>query len=77
VGLAWHVAIGHASRETDGDAGRELVGVLELRLLGVDPLQATKAIIDTLDRYISTGIGYARTTNFARDYLAKYPTRLK
>ena len=42
-----------------------------VRIMGVDPLQATKAIIQTLDEYISTGIGYARSIRFAREYLAK------
>jgi len=42
-----------------------------VRIMGVDPLQTTKAIIQTLDQYISTGIGYARTIKFARDYLDK------
>ncbi len=39
-----------------------------VRIAGVDPLQATKAIIQTLDEYISTGIGYARAIKFAREY---------
>jgi S1-C subfamily serine protease len=38
-------------------------------IMGVDPLQTTKAIIQTLDRYISTGIGYARSISFAREYI--------
>jgi S1-C subfamily serine protease len=38
---------------------------------GVDPLQAMHAIIGTLDRFISTGIGYARSVEFLRDYLSK------
>lgn len=44
-----------------------------VRLMGVDPLQATKKVIQTLDRYISTGIGYARSIEFAREYLRKNP----
>jgi S1-C subfamily serine protease len=48
-----------------------------VKLLGVDPLQATRAIIDTLDQYISTGIGYARSVKFARDYAGKHPEVLK
>jgi len=42
-----------------------------VRIMGVDPLQATKAIIQALDKYISTGIGYARSIKFAREYLGK------
>src|SRR5258707_674336 len=33
-------------------------------LMGVDPLQAMRAIIQTLDTHISTGIGYARSSRF-------------
>jgi len=40
-----------------------------VRLMGVDPLQATKEIINVLDTYISTGIGYARSIKFLRKYL--------
>lgn len=39
--------------------------------MGVDPLRATKAVILTLDQYISTGIGYARSVRFVRDYANK------
>lgn len=49
----------------------------QVQLLGVDPLQGTKAIIQTLDRYISTGIGYARSVKFVNEYLAKNPGVLK
>jgi S1-C subfamily serine protease len=35
-----------------------------VRIMGVDPLQSTRAIIQTLDKYISTGIGYARAYAF-------------
>ncbi|HLA28782.1 MAG TPA: serine protease [Syntrophales bacterium] len=48
-----------------------------VQIMGVDPLQATKAIIQTLDQYISTGIGYARSIKFARDYLSKHPELMK
>jgi hypothetical protein len=44
---------------------------------GVSPLQSTNAIINTLDAYISTGIGYARSIRFAREYLSKHPDILK
>ena len=49
----------------------------QVRIMGVDPLQSTNAIIDTLDQYISTGIGYARSIRFARDYLEKHPEMMK
>ena len=42
-----------------------------VQIMGVDPLQATKAIIQTLEQYISTGIGYARSIKFAREYLER------
>lgn len=42
-----------------------------VQLMGVDPLQATKAIIQTLDQYISTGIGYARSIKYVHEYMAK------
>lgn len=42
-----------------------------VKIMGVDPLQATRAIIQTLDQYISTGIGYARSVKFVREYLSK------
>ena len=48
-----------------------------VKIMGVDPLQATKAIIQTLDTHISTGIGYARSIKFAREYLEKNPGLLK
>jgi hypothetical protein len=47
------------------------------RIMGVDTLQATKAIIQTLDLYISTGIGYARSVRFAREYMEKNQTLSK
>jgi S1-C subfamily serine protease len=47
-----------------------------VQILGVDPLQSTKAIVQTLDQYISTGIGYARSIRFAREYIEKNPKLL-
>jgi S1-C subfamily serine protease len=44
-----------------------------VQIMGVDPLQATKAIIETIDQYISTGIGYARAIKFAREFRNKNP----
>jgi S1-C subfamily serine protease len=48
-----------------------------VKIMGVDALQATKAIIQTLDEYISTGIGYARSIKYAREYLDTHKDQLK
>ena len=48
-----------------------------VQLMGVDPLQATKAIIQTLDQFISTGIGYARSIRYVQEYVAKNKVLLK
>ena len=47
------------------------------QIMGIDIPQATRAIIQTLDQYISTGIGYARSVKFVREYLAKNHGMLK
>jgi len=41
-------------------------------IMGVDPLQSTRAIIQTLDQYISTGIGYAISIKFLRSYITAH-----
>jgi hypothetical protein len=46
-------------------------------LMGVDQNRALNALIDTLDRYISTGIGYARSIRFAREYIARHPEMMR
>lgn len=48
-----------------------------VQIMGVDPLQATKAIIQTLDQYISTGIGYARSIRHFQEYAGKNKVLLK
>ncbi len=48
-----------------------------VKIMGVDPLQSTRAIIETLDRYISTGIGYTVSIKFLKDYLTKHPLENK
>jgi S1-C subfamily serine protease len=48
-----------------------------VQIFAVDPLQSTRAIVQALDQYISTGIGYARSVKFARGYLAKHSDLLK
>lgn len=42
-----------------------------IQLMGVNPLQATKETIKILDKYISTGIGYARNISFLKNYMIK------
>ena len=39
-----------------------------VQLMGVDPLQAIKETVKTLNTYISTGIGYARHIRFLKEY---------
>jgi S1-C subfamily serine protease len=41
-----------------------------VKMFGVDPLETDRMLINTLDAYISTGIGYARNIRFAREYIA-------
>ena len=46
---------------------------VRIEMRGIDPLQSTRDIIATLDRYISTGIGYAVSIKFLREYLSRHP----
>lgn len=46
-------------------------------LMGVDPLQAIREMTLTLNQYISTGIGYARSVQYFRNYLQNHPDMLK
>lgn len=46
-------------------------------LQGVNPLQATKETISVLDKYISTGIGYARNIKYVNDYIKTKKIKLK
>jgi S1-C subfamily serine protease len=48
-----------------------------ITLMGVNPLDSIKAIIGTLDTYISTGIGYAVSTKHLKAYVEKHPEILK
>jgi len=48
-----------------------------VQIMGVDPLQSIRAIISTLDTYISTGIGYAIHIKYLREYCKKHPEILK
>lgn len=47
----------------------------QVRIMGVDQLAVTQELIRTLDTYISTGIGYARTIKFLQEYLVKNPLK--
>ncbi len=42
-----------------------------VKTFGVDLLQVTKETISVLDKYISTGIGYARSIKYVTDYIRK------
>jgi hypothetical protein len=50
---------------------------IRTQILGVDPHQAILGLIDTLDTYISVGIGYARSTENLRKYCEDHPYVLK
>ena len=43
-----------------------------IQLMGIDPLQAAKETIQILDTYISTGIGYARSSRFLQEYINRH-----
>ncbi len=43
-----------------------------VKIMGIDPLQTTKETIQVLDTYISTGIGYARSIQYLRNYIKKH-----
>lgn len=47
-----------------------------VKIMGIDPLQATKETITILDKYISTGIGYARNISFLQSYISKNGIKL-
>jgi S1-C subfamily serine protease len=44
---------------------------------GIDPLRTSAEIIDTVDQYISTGLGYAVSVDPIRAYLERHPDVLK
>ncbi len=48
-----------------------------ITFMGVDTVKATADMIDTIDQYISTGLGYVRSIKFARAYLERHPGLLK
>ncbi|MFC5684611.1 S1 family peptidase [Flavobacterium sp. MAHUQ-51] len=47
-----------------------------IEIMGINPLQATKETITILDKYISTGIGYARNISFLQNYISKNGIKL-
>ena len=49
----------------------------QVEILGVNTLDATEELIKKLDKYISTGIGYAIPVSFLKRYLSKNPRILK
>lgn len=60
---------------TDLEEGRSGVRI-KVQTGGIDSLAVTKELITTLNNYISTGIGYARSIKFLREYLEKNPKLL-
>lgn len=60
----------------DNEQGRSGIKITT-SIAGVNTLSVTKELIKTLDKYISTGIGYARSIKQLQEYLAKNPNVLK
>ena len=48
-----------------------------VELMGMNPLEVIKELINTLDMYISPGIGYARTIKPVVDYIDRNPEIMK
>jgi S1-C subfamily serine protease len=44
-----------------------------VKLMGIDTLKSTQSLIQTLDEYISTGIGYARRVAPLDNYIRSHP----
>jgi len=61
---------------TDLEEGRSGVKV-RISMGGVNTFGVTKELITTLDKYISTGIGYARSVKALQSYIEKNPDSLK
>ncbi len=61
---------------TDLEQGRSGIQ-MRTSMGGVNTLGVTKELITTLDNYISTGIGYARSVKALQDFLTKNPNALK
>jgi S1-C subfamily serine protease len=50
---------------------------MTITMAGINPVTSTGMLIDTVDQYISVGIGYARSAMFAKQYMAKHPDMAK
>jgi|GEM_PF-1648820 len=50
---------------------------MRAEIMGVNIGDMTTELIDTIDTYISTGIGYAISSKFLKLYLSRYPNLLK
>jgi len=59
-------------RKTIGAMGSQNVISVKTNNITVDFLQVDKEVINVLDRYISTGIGYARNISSAREYVRRH-----
>ena len=64
---------GGISRELEAAAHRISNRKTQIIFDGIDPLLPSKDIITTLNRYISTGVGYAFSTIFLRECILKHP----
>jgi S1-C subfamily serine protease len=66
---------GVAKRIADLEEGRSGIKITAT-IGGVNTLAVTKELISTIDRYISTGIGYARSIKSLQEYIEKHPKLL-
>ena len=57
--------LGGISHEIETSEGRKSISETQLLI----------ATVDTLDKYINTGIGYARATTFLRSWLQRHPLK--
>lgn len=66
---------GVAQKLTDLEEGRSGIK-LNVSMGGVNTLGVTRELITTIDMYISTGIGYARSIKSLQEYIEKHPKLL-
>lgn len=50
---------------------------MQVQFLGMNPITTTAMLIDTIDEYISVGIGYALSAQYSSTYLKKHPDLLQ
>jgi S1-C subfamily serine protease len=50
---------------------------MQVQFLGMNPITTTAMLIDTIDQYISVGIGYALSARYSSAYLKKRPDLLQ